>query len=391
MPESTQVIIGLNRSWILKDPLDNVENPSDSEVWTAYDFSMYLEKAGLNPESISINPMTRLRFLQECVIIFKEPEYAVRFLKNPDPTAIAKFSMDVEALMSLDDPRIAKIHDHKMEMTIPQPPENVNETDEQKEEREKGIYPPFYIIDRIDGDTMKELAEEEKAYKGKIHESLVLMKEIGLALVKAHNAGIIHSDLNPKKVFIKNDGSPVIIDFSICNFKEGRFCSLTGDVRDDCFVSPELVRSPVAEGELCATNDVYSFGKLLYYLISGGRELPGEFHNEVDFDLRIKDPSRSMKLAYRIFDKTITGKPDDRMQSIDELLTMMDSEMQEGTTCIFCNKGKYRPISRQGREKFWPNIVLPTDNDYNPRLLVCDNCGNVQKFLDSKILQDDSL
>jgi len=390
MPETTQIIEGTKGKWILKDPLDKTVNPSDCEVWTAYDFSEYLRRAGLRTESIVINAMTRMRFQQECVIIFKEPRYAVRFLKNTDPTGIAKFSMDVDALIALDDPRIAKIHDYKLEVTIPVPPENLIENDEHRAERMKGAYPPFYIIDRIDGSTLKVLAGEKKAYKGKVHDSLVLIKEIGLAVSKAHKIGIMHGDLNPKKIYVRADGSPVIIDFSICNFTGGRFCSLTGDVREDCFVSPELVRNPIPDSELCPVNDVYSFGKLLYYLISGGRELPQEFYKEGEFDLRIKDPSRQMQLVYRIFEKTITSKPDQRFQSVDELLGMMDREMQEGTPCIFCGKGKYRPVSEKSRSMLWDLKRNPGDKDYSPRLLVCDNCGNVQKFLDVKIIRDDA-
>ena len=153
---------------------------------------------------------------------------------------------------------------------------------------------------------------------------------------------------------------------------------------------PELVRNPIFDSEICPVNDVYSFGKLLYYLISGGRELPGEFYKEGEFDLRVKDQSREMQLAYRIFEKTITSKPDQRFQSIDELLGMMDREMQEGTKCIFCSKGRYRPVSEKSRAVFWDLKKNPGDTDYSPRLLICDSCGNVQKFLDVKIIKDDA-
>lgn len=385
MPESTQIIEGVNKKWILRDTIDKV---GEKEVWTVYDFSLYLKRAGLSLEHIIINPMTRVRFLNECVHIFKEPKYSVRFLVNPDPSALENFTRGIERLMALDDPRIAKIYDYKSEVTEVPPPEGF-ESEEAAEEREKAKYPPFYVMDWIKGDTLKERASRRKVYEGKIHESLVLIKDIGAALVKTHKAGISHSELKPKKIFVKPDGNPVIIDFGISQLVGGKFSSLSGVYKlEDHFLPPELTRGSIENRKLSEVNDVYSLGKLLYYLISGGVELPDERHHDPVYDLRMRDPSRMMQLVYRLFDRTITSDPSQRIQTVDDLLVIMDREMQEGTTCIFCHKGKYKPMSQKALNMFWHVTVEPGRNDFSPRLLVCDNCGNVQNFVDTDATKD---
>ena len=108
MPEATQLIAGVNRKWILRDSIDKV---GEKEIWTAYDFSLYLKRAGLDEEHIIVNPMTRVRFLNECVQIFREPKHSVRFLTSPDPATLERFNQGIEKLMDLDDPRIANVHD----------------------------------------------------------------------------------------------------------------------------------------------------------------------------------------------------------------------------------------------------------------------------------------
>jgi serine/threonine protein kinase len=388
MPESTQIIKGMNKRWILKSPLD-----SEEQVWSAYDFSLYLEKADLRADHIVINPMTRTRFLQECSVIFREPQHAVRFLVNPSPAALEAFSREIETLGAVHDPRIVRIHDYKLEVTEPPPPpEGIKETEEEAAAREKEGYLPFYVMDKIQGQTLENLAGRKKAYEGKIHESLALMKEIGLALVKAHKAGLVHRDLKPKNIFIRDDGSPVIIDIGACQLVNGHRHMLVGGGPDSsCFFAPELGSFGVSQRDVCPANDVYSFGKLLYYLVSGGRELPRESHRQGEYDLRKKDPSRPMELMYKIFDRTITGDLSRRVQSVEELLTLIDREMQEGATCVFCGKGTYKPISKRLMQAIWHIEEEPGHRSYEARLLVCDNCGNIQNFCDTHIISDSKL
>jgi len=407
MPNQAKILEGVHKKWILKDSLNK---GVDKDVWSAFDFTEYLEKAGLEYENITINDMTRHRFLQECQFILGKPNYAVRFLTDPGHEALDRFSNTVEVLNKINDPRIVKVFDYmliKEEEHKPAEPEEpvyrgsmqdgyqpyalqqqqLQQQKKEDEEEEEEKPEPFYVMELIEGDLLEDKAGEEKAFEGKVNESLAFMKEVGSALVSAHDAGIIHSDLNPKNVFVRTDGAPVIIDFGICHFINGRRFVLAGETDQAInFVAPELSASLINENEICPANDIYTFGKLLYYMISGGETLPREQHHKEGYDLRQKYPSRLMSLVYRILDQTICGNIGARVQTIEDLLTMINREMVEGTKCIYCKTGHYQPVESDMLTGFG-NGQETSKDQYIARPFVCDKCGNIQHFVDTNIVR----
>jgi len=383
MPEAAQLIQGIKNWWILKKRLD--EEDGESDVWSAYDFGEYLRKAGLKMETIRVNPMTRSRFLNECEFLFKKPQYAVKFLNNPTADSLNRFGAETQALMNLDDPHIIKIYDYKSEM----PPPETDEEDEAEEEGEEKQppYPPFYVMEYIEGHTLKTKAEFEKIYEGNEHEALALIVEIASALKNAHNAGIVHRDLKPENILISDDGTPIIIDFGICQVIDGKRHNLTGkEAPSEFFMPPELSVAQINEGDVCGANDIYSLGKLLYYLISGGKQLPHDWHRREEWDLRSKYESKQMDSVYKILDKTLTPSVIERVQTIDQLLNTMKDDLVGGAQCTFCKDGNYRELNDEATSKLWPGSRDPEMIGYTPRLFVCDKCGNMQYFSESKIL-----
>ncbi len=383
MPEATQLIQGINNWWILKEQLD--EEGGESDVWSSYDFSEYLRKAGLKMETIRVNPMTRSRFLNECEFLFKKPQYAVKFLNNPTPDSLSRFGSETQTLMNLDDPHIIRVFDYKTEMPAPESGEE--EEGEEDGEEKQPPYPPFYVMELIEGHTLKTKAEFEKVFEGNEHEALALIVEIASALNTAHKAGIIHRDLKPENILIKDDGTPIIIDFGICHVIDGRRHNLTGiEAPTEFFMPPELSVMQIKEGDVCGASDIYSLGKLLYYLISGGKQLPHDWHHREEWDLRKTSKSKQMDSVYKILDKTLTPSVVERVQTIDQLLNTMKDDLVGGTQCTFCKDGYYQELDDEATSTMWPGSRSQELLEFHPRLFVCDVCGNLQYFSESKIL-----
>jgi serine/threonine protein kinase len=101
------------------------------------------------------------------------------------------------------------------------------------------------------------------------------------------------------------------------------------------------------------TSDLYSLGKVLYFILSG-RTLTREEYTEAEDDLRTREAGPSMHFVYEIFDKTITERPQDRYQSAAALLYALDTVIERVRQnahvlnptvrqhCIFCGVGEYR-------------------------------------------------
>ena len=142
-------------------------------------------------------------------------------------------------------------------------------------------------------------------------ERLTLFSGICEGIAYAHRQGVVHRDVKPDNVFLKEDGTPVVGDFGLCFLDDGERHTEVGEaVGARWYMAPELASGRARE--ISPACDVYSLGKLLYWLLAG-RVFDRERHREREWDLNPQqDPS--LALVYDFLDLMINSEASERLR-----------------------------------------------------------------------------
>jgi len=135
---------------------------------------------------------------------------------------------------------------------------------------------PFLVSELLDGETLR-----EKIDAGPLPVKRTIEYGLGIAqgLAAAHNKGIVHRDLKPENVFITHDGRVKVLDFGLAKLVQPEENGVTAKTLTSPetlpgvvmgtigYMSPEQVRGAASD----ARSDIFSFGAVLYEMLTGKR------------------------------------------------------------------------------------------------------------------------
>src|SRR5580693_1185004 len=140
---------------------------------------------------------------------------------------------------------------------------------------------PYVVSELLEGETLR---ERLRGGAIAVRKTLDYSLQIAHGLAAAHEKGIIHRDLKPENLFLTKDGRVKILDFGLAKLTQpesGAQTSLptvtqateAGVVMGTAgYMSPEQVRGVAVD----ARSDIFSFGAILYEMLSGKRAFHGE-------------------------------------------------------------------------------------------------------------------
>jgi serine/threonine protein kinase len=174
--------------------------------------------------------------------------------KVADPERKRRFVQEAKAASALNHPNIITIHDIAQQSGI-----------------------DFIVMEFVPGKTLDELIPRRGL---RLSEALRIAVQIADALARAHTAGIVHRDLKPGNIMVDEHGLVKVLDFGLAKLTETAapgedeptrtLKPLTEEgqiVGTVAYMSPEQVQGKPVD----ARSDIFSFGSLLYEMVTGRR------------------------------------------------------------------------------------------------------------------------
>ena len=156
----------------------------------------------------------------------------------------------------------------------------------------------FIVSEHIKGKTLREILKEESL---ELSEILDVAVQIAGALVAAHEAHLVHRDIKPENIMIRPDGVVKVLDFGLAKLVEQKIKSVLG-LEDStmqqnptakgvilgtvAYMSPEQTRGERVD----ARTDIFSFGTLLYEMLTKEQPFTGETTNHTIVAILEKEP-----------------------------------------------------------------------------------------------------
>ncbi|MDF1662637.1 MAG: protein kinase [Planctomycetota bacterium] len=233
-------------------PLSNSMHSGDAGMFAGYQILGEISRGGMGVVYRVFHPEL-------------DREVALKVILRPDgdPTLTARFKREARALGQLRHPNILNVKDFGYENEM-----------------------PYLVTDYIKGHDLESLLKKAFRERGEVDLDWLLpkLKDLAEALSHCHEMGITHRDLKPENILIENDTERlVLIDFGLVKEEPSPGTGSIADLSSTGamigtpeYMSPEQFDASGEFGRPGPASDVWGFGVLLYYCLSGEKPFSGE-------------------------------------------------------------------------------------------------------------------
>jgi serine/threonine-protein kinase len=215
-----------------------------------------------------------------------------------------RFEQEARAIAALNHPHICQIYD---------------------------VGDDYLVLEYIEGQTLADRLRSGGRPGLPPEDALTLARQIAEGLEEAHRSGILHRDLKPANVMITTKGVAKLLDFGVA-----RLVSVDAEVTrtaDGAVLGTPAYMSPEqAEGKpLDVRSDIFSFGAVLYEMLSGLRAFGGTTTVQVLNAVLRDTPPRlqTQPVLDRIVRQCLVKQPDSRFQTITEVRMALEQAVRE--------------------------------------------------------------
>jgi serine/threonine protein kinase/formylglycine-generating enzyme required for sulfatase activity len=297
------------------------------------------------------------------------PQYLVR----RSPQFVERFQREARAAARLDHPNIVKVH-------------NVGQ--------EKGYH--FMVMEYVEGESLRQRLDREGRLD--IETALSILQQILQALISAHGKGIVHRDIKPDNILLKEiprEEGALISHDSQLDFGKPRDTLLVAKLADLGLAKVTDTESQgfTLSGFMLGTVDymapeqaedaknvdqrvdIYSLGCTLYAMLTGKKPFPGTSVMQVMLkhvsepfpDIRQEQPDLPAELGQMLL-KMAAKKPKDRYQSAADVMDALGSLTATITAELMA-------VSPETDAAELGTLCPKCGRPFQPEAKWCSNCG----------------
>lgn len=236
---------------------------------------------------------------------------ALKFMPHhlsPDPAEEARFLQEAKAASALNHPNVCTIYGIHLEGGT-----------------------RFIEMEFVDGGTLRQQLPVQS-----LNETMSYGVQIADALHEAHQKGIVHRDIKADNVMINARNQVKVMDFGLAKLKGSlKLTKATSTVGTLAYMAPEQIQG----GDADARSDIFSFGVLLYEMLTGRLPFRSEHEAALMYSIINDEPDSIQKhrpdlspVLANLIHRALEKNPGDRFQSINEMTIELRRLQKQSTT-----------------------------------------------------------
>jgi Tol biopolymer transport system component/tRNA A-37 threonylcarbamoyl transferase component Bud32 len=213
----------------------------------------------------------------------------------------ARFLQEAQAASAINHPNVCVIHD-------------IQEYEGQQ----------FIVMEYVEGKTLREIISNTLPHVLNLKEVTDYAIQIAEALEAAHEQSIIHRDIKSENIMLNTKNQIKVMDFGLAKLKGSlKLTKTSSTLGTVAYMSPEQIQGQ----EVDARSDIFSFGVLLYEMLTGQLPFKGDYEaamtyaivNEAPEPVQKYRPDLSSEFLH-VINRALEKEPGNRYQSMKDVL-----------------------------------------------------------------------
>jgi Tol biopolymer transport system component/predicted Ser/Thr protein kinase len=211
----------------------------------------------------------------------------------------ARFLQEAKAASAISHPNVCVIHD-------------IQEYDDHQ----------FIVMEYVEGITLRQLISDNDQIS--LKDAIEYALQISAALEEAHNKGVVHRDIKSENIMVSSKNQIKVMDFGLAKLKGSlKLTKTSSTVGTLAYMAPEVIEGK----ETDARSDIFSFGVLLYEMLTGKLPFKGEYESALMYSIINDEPEPIENLRrdlsselVHVLNRSLEKDPEDRYQNMHDVI-----------------------------------------------------------------------